>query len=85
MRASVEGGPLAERMGQLYFDTAAHHPAALGAAIATIGIDQVVLGTDYPPAGNSAKEAVDLIDRFGLEPGDRDKVLDGNARRLLDL
>jgi predicted TIM-barrel fold metal-dependent hydrolase len=85
VRASVEGGPLTERLGQLYFDTAGHHHAALRAAFETVGVDQIVVGTDYPPAGDSPKEALELIDGLGLDSGDRDKVLTGNARRLLDL
>jgi aminocarboxymuconate-semialdehyde decarboxylase len=83
VQASVEGGPLGERLGQFFFDTAGHHPAALRAAIETVGVDQMVLGTDYPPAGESPRQALDLIEGLGLDSGDRDKVLTGNARRLL--
>ena len=41
--------PPASYMKQLYFDTVCYHPPAVQCAIDTIGIDQVVFGSDSPP------------------------------------
>ena len=43
-----------------------------------------MLGTDFPPAGRSPKPTVDLIEGLGLTDDERDRILGGNARRLLN-
>jgi predicted TIM-barrel fold metal-dependent hydrolase len=44
----------------------------------------VVVGTDYPPAGESPAPTVELVASLGLAEEDRDKILSGNGRQLLD-
>ena len=80
---SLEGGLPSERTGQIYLDTATLHPAALRAAIEAVGVDRVVLGTDYPPAGESPAKGLELVNGAGLSDDDRDKVLSRNALELL--
>jgi len=84
LHADTAGRPLADRLDQLYLDTASYHPAAITAAIATVGIDRVVLGTDFPPAGDSPEAAIETLDDCGLSESDRSKILTGNGRALLD-
>jgi predicted TIM-barrel fold metal-dependent hydrolase len=80
----VEGGPLDSRLGQFFFDAAGHHPAALRAALELLGADRMVFGSDYPPAGDSPQAALELVDDLDLSQEDREKVLSGNARGLLE-
>jgi aminocarboxymuconate-semialdehyde decarboxylase len=84
LKPSLDGSPPSERTGQLYFDTASYHPAAILAAIEVVGIDRVVVGTDHPPAGASPDPAIEVIRDLELESEDRDKILTGNARQLLN-
>ncbi len=84
LKPSIGGEPPSGRLGQLYLDTASYHPASLRAAIDTVGVERVVLGTDYPPAGRSPKPTIDLVESLGLSDEDRDRILGGNARALLD-
>jgi predicted TIM-barrel fold metal-dependent hydrolase len=84
LHPSIEGGPPSERLGQIYLDTASYHPAALAGAVAAVGIDRIVLGTDFPPAGDSPHHAIKSIDQSGLSEGERNKILGENARGLLE-
>ena len=84
LKPSIGGNRPSDRTAQLYLDTASYHPAGLRAAIETVGVERVVLGTDYPPAGRSPKPTIELVESLGLAPEDRDRILGENARRLLD-
>jgi aminocarboxymuconate-semialdehyde decarboxylase len=79
----LDGRRPSERLGQLYLDTASYHPAALTAAVATVGADHVVVGTDYPPAGDSPQPTLDLVAAMELTLEERELVRSGTARRLL--
>lgn len=77
------GPGVEDRVRRFYYDTAGGHPAAIRAAVAAFGIDRIVLGTDWPPVGESPGETIDAIDAAGLAPDERDLILAGNARELL--
>jgi aminocarboxymuconate-semialdehyde decarboxylase len=77
-------GPSA-RVDQLYLDTACYHPAGVAAAIAMVGPDRVVLGSDHPPVDQSPNASVELIKSMEIDDADRDKILSLNARRLLEI
>ncbi len=83
IQGAFEGRPLADRLDRIYLDTASYHPAPIAAAIATVGIDRVVLGTDFPPAGDSPDAAIAVLDEAGLSGEDKEKILSGNGRALL--
>ena len=72
------------RLSGLWFDTASYHPSALHAAIAAVGVDRVVFGSDHPPAGDSPAAAVETVEKLDISADERDRILSGNARRLLD-
>jgi predicted TIM-barrel fold metal-dependent hydrolase len=79
----LDGRRPSQRLGQLYLDTASYHPAALAAAVTAVGSDHVVLGTDFPPAGDSPRPTLDLVEAMGLPPEELELVRSGTARRLL--
>ena len=70
--------------GQLYFDSIMFTGEGMRHLIAEAGIDQIVLGTDYPFPWNTAP--VDhIMDIPGLSDEDRVKILGGTAAKLLGL
>ena len=81
--AVEEAGP-SQRLDSVYLDTACYHPSAVLAAIASVGVDRVVFGSDHPPAVASPLPSVQLIEQLELEDSDKEKILSGNARRLLE-
>lgn len=62
---------------RLYYDTISHgHPPALRCAVESFGVDQMVLGTDYPAnTGERARRGVDYV---------ADSLPDEAARQILD-
>jgi predicted TIM-barrel fold metal-dependent hydrolase len=61
------------------------HAPAVMLAVATVGIDHVVMGSDHPPVNVSLKKTVDTTQSLPLSMSDKQKILGGNAARLLKL
>lgn len=84
--ANLPGGQEARRpsdyVRHFYYDSLVYDAQSLAYLVARAGADRVAVGTDYPfpiaerPAGAA-------VDAAGLPPADRDQVLLGTARRLL--
>ncbi|MEI6056902.1 MAG: amidohydrolase family protein [Lentisphaerota bacterium] len=70
---------------KLHVDTLGFHPPALRCAIDTIGVDNILLGSDHPPVPIPLRESVDLIKNIALTEIDRRKILGLNAARLLKI
>jgi len=74
-------------LGNVYFDTAVspflYRPEIYRHVSELIGADKILFGSDYPvlPASRLLKE----IDEIGLSEEDKEKILAGNAGRLLDI
>lgn len=70
-------------LSRLSYDCLTHGPLALRYLIDTVGVDNVVLGTDFP-ADMSASDPVAAIRANGtLSEREQDAILSGNAQRLL--
>jgi aminocarboxymuconate-semialdehyde decarboxylase len=67
----------------MYTDTVSPHMPGIRFAIEYFGADHVMYGSDYP-CWNPAT-ALQLFEEIGLSAQDRDKILWGNARRVLGL
>jgi aminocarboxymuconate-semialdehyde decarboxylase len=76
--------PPSSYLSRLYFDCCVHDDRALRYLIDTVGVDQVMLGTDYPfPLGE--QEPGSSIERLGLAEDDRAALFHRNAQRWLGL
>lgn len=83
-RANLERPP-SEILREFRYDTVNFDPAALRLALEFAGPDRVVAGSDYPHMIGSLEKMVESLEGLGLDEGSRDRVLGGNAARLLGL
>jgi predicted TIM-barrel fold metal-dependent hydrolase len=74
-----------EAFSNVYFDTAAtpflYKPQIFKHVVDIVGSDKILFGSDYPLL--SPKRIIDQLESVELSPEDRDKILGGNARKLL--
>ena len=71
--------------GRFHYDTVAHDTQTLMNLVRQVGVERVVAGTDYP-ADMSLGDVVATVEKLTeLAAADRDKILRGNAARLLRL
>lgn len=72
-----------EYLREFYYDTVNFDPRCLRLAIDFAGVDHVVAGSDYPHMIGSMERMLSSIRSLGLSEGDEERVLGGNARRIL--
>jgi len=77
--------PPSHYLKMMYLDSACYHAPAARAAVETVGAGHVVFGTDSPPMISLKKQGLELVHQLGLSPDDKERVLSGNAKRLLKL
>lgn len=68
---------------RMYTDTVSPHTAGMKFATEFYGVDQVMYGSDYPCWSPAA--ALEYFAGIGLSDEDQEKVMNGNARRILGL
>jgi aminocarboxymuconate-semialdehyde decarboxylase len=68
---------------RMYTDTVQPHAMGLRFAIDFYGVDHVMYGDDYPCW--NPKAAIEVFEQMGLSAEDQQKILHGNARRVLGL
>jgi aminocarboxymuconate-semialdehyde decarboxylase len=74
-----------EHLANVYVDTAnASLPNHL-ANLELMGAKRMMFGTDSPPLATPFEAAIDMIRRLPIEDADREKIFEGNARRLFGL
>lgn len=73
-----------EYLKKLYFDSIVHSVIALQYLVRTVGVERVVMGTDYPMAMGDFG-AVRKINDLELSADDRELVLGANAVKALNL
>lgn len=77
--------PPSEYLKQLFVDTVVYTPESVATLVNLLGVEHVLLGTDYP-FDMGEDHPVDLVERtVGLTSADRELICGGNAARLLGL
>ena len=69
----------------LYFNSACYAAPAAECCLKTIGEDHFLFGTNSPPMVPLKMKGLKMMDQIGMTPAQRDKVMGGNAARLLKL
>jgi len=80
-RTRLKQSPV-ESLKRFYFDTLTHEPELLRDLIEFVGADRVLVGSDYP-FDMGAKHPAEIVRSLGLPPTDEDKILSGNALKLM--
>jgi len=74
--------PASAYLRRFTYDTIVHDDAILMNLIRMVGVDRVVLGSDYP-FDMGYDKPVEVVERLtSLPPADRDRILGGNAAKL---
>ena len=76
--------PPEELARRLYFDTVLHDPTAIAFMVDRIGVDHVVLGSDYPFEMGDLDPVNTLNSVPDLTEADRKLIREGNVARILD-
>jgi aminocarboxymuconate-semialdehyde decarboxylase len=77
--------PPSDYIARLYVDSMGFHAPAVLCCVGTVGVDHVVMGSDFPPVDVPLERTVDLVRNLPLSVSDRAAILGGNAARLLKL
>ena len=77
--------PPSDYLRMMYFDSASYTPLAAKMCLETIRADHFLLGTDSPPLIPLKRAGLDMMDEIGMTAAQREKVMGGNAARLLKL
>jgi aminocarboxymuconate-semialdehyde decarboxylase len=74
--------PASTYLRRFYYDTISHNPQIMRMLIALVGVDRIVIGSDYNmDAGYS--RPVEFVDSIpGLTAEERDMILGKNAARV---
>jgi aminocarboxymuconate-semialdehyde decarboxylase len=76
--------PPSEWLRQLWFDTVLHSPASLRFLVDVVGVEHVVLGSDYPFRMGDPDPVATVRAVGGLAGKDLERVLSGNLATLLE-
>jgi aminocarboxymuconate-semialdehyde decarboxylase len=77
--------PPSHYLKMMYLESTCYHPPAARCAIDSVGAEHFIFGTDSPPLIPLKRQGLEMIDRIGLTPAQREKVMGGSAARLLKL
>jgi aminocarboxymuconate-semialdehyde decarboxylase len=67
---------------RVYVDTANSSVPNHLANLALMGPDHVLFGTDSPPLATPLEDAISFVEELPVPDGDKQQILEGNARRL---
>lgn len=77
--------PPTDYFKQFYYDTVNFNPDAIEFAIKFAGVDRILAGSDYPHQVGSIPKMLSSLATINVTQADREKILGGNAARLLNL
>jgi len=76
--------PFREYLRRFHYDYLIYWPEAFRFLMTMVGADRIVVGTDNFAAKDVQYPSA-VMDQFKLPPGDRERILNGNAKRLMHL
>jgi aminocarboxymuconate-semialdehyde decarboxylase len=76
--------PFREYLRRFHYDTISHDAELLRFLVSLVGADRVMLGSDYC-FDMGYERPREIVANLGLPLADQDKILNGNAARLLRL
>lgn len=74
-----------DSLKRIYVDTQTFHSPAIRCAVDTLGADQVLLGSDFPPVPRELAASVEDVRLSGISAEDLNKVLGLNAIKLFNI
>jgi aminocarboxymuconate-semialdehyde decarboxylase len=77
--------PPSHYLKMMYFESTSYTPLAAAMCLRTVGADHFLFGTDAPPMIPLKREGLEMMDKIGMTPPEREMVMGGNAARLLKL
>lgn len=77
--------PPSHYLKDVYYDTVSFHHPALRCAIESVGVGQLLLGSDYPHVIGDVDRAVEDIRELALSSEGRRRILGANAAELYDV
>ena len=77
--------PPSHYLKMMYFESTSYTPLAAAMCLRTVGADHFLFGTDAPPLLPLKRAGLEMMDQIGMTPLEREKVMGGNAARLLKL
>ncbi|MHB8753708.1 MAG: amidohydrolase family protein [Candidatus Acidiferrales bacterium] len=83
-RANISRPP-SEYLKQFYYDTVNFDPLALKLAVDFAGVEHILAGSDYPHQIGSIPEMLESLRSLPIPAEDKDKILGGNAAKLIEL
>ncbi len=75
--------PVSYYVDKLYIDTVSYHPEALDYCYRLLGPDRILYGTDHPFGDYTV--AADIDEKMNWPEADKQKVYEGNAKRVLGI
>ncbi len=76
--------PFREYLRRFHYDYLIYYPEAFRFLMTMVGTDRIVVGTDHYAAVDVEYPAA-VLDQFNLSPADRQRILQGNAKRLMHM
>jgi len=76
--------PFRDYLRRFHYDYLIYYPEAFRFLMGLVGSDRIVVGTDHF-AAKDIDYPMAVLDQFNLAAADRDRILKGNAMRLLHL